>query len=164
MDHRAGPYAEFEAFVAGAAGRLLHVAVLLTAEADPASGAECPVARRLLAGALARTYAHWGRVRGDDPYDDTRRELCVAYARTARRHPAGTGILARLSPPERLVLVLRVYEGVAEEVAAAQLGLTPERVRVLCNRAVSAMRSASGGGAAGAGGASAAGRGAAGAA
>nr|WP_308369391.1 MULTISPECIES: sigma factor-like helix-turn-helix DNA-binding protein [unclassified Streptomyces] len=149
MDHRSGPYAEFEAFVAGAAGRLLHVAILLTAEADAASGAECPAARRLLAGALARTYANWRRLRGDDPYDHTRQELCGAYARTGWRHHGGrgTGPLARLSPLERLVLVLRVYEGVAEEVTAAQLGLPAERVRVVCNRAVATMRAAAGPGA-----------------
>lgn len=150
VDHRSGPYAEFEAFVAGAAGRLLHVAILLTDEADAASGADCPAARRLLAGALARTYANWRRLRGDDPYDYTRQELCAAYARTSWRHHGGTGrgsgLLARLSPLERLVLVLRVYEGVAEEVTAAQLGLPTERVRVLCNRAVAAMRAARSGG------------------
>ncbi|MER5869443.1 sigma factor-like helix-turn-helix DNA-binding protein [Streptomyces sp. NPDC002044] len=133
VDHRGGPYAEFEAFVAGAAGRLLHVAILLTGDVEPA--------RRLLAGALARTYADWRRLRGDDPYDFTRQELCAAFARTGWRHHGGTGLLARLSPLERLVLVLRVYEGVADEVAAAQLGLPVERVRVLCNRAVAAMRS-----------------------
>ncbi|MER7513924.1 RNA polymerase [Streptomyces lavendulae] len=154
MDRRSGRDPEFEAFVAGAAGRLLHVAVLLTAEPlygapagasggasgrTPASTA-APAARRILAGALARTYAHWERLRGDDPYDHTRQELCAAYARTARRLPPGTGVLARLGPLERLVLVMRVYEGVAEEVTAAQLGLTPERVEAVCNRAVATMR------------------------
>lgn len=133
VDQQAGSYAEFEAFVAGAAGRLLHVAVLLTGEPESA--------RRLLAGALARTYANWRRLRGDDPYDFTRQELCTAFARTGWRHHGGSGLLARLSPPERLVLVLRLYEGVAEEVTAAQLGLPVERVRVLCNRAVAALRS-----------------------
>ncbi|MGW5851317.1 sigma factor-like helix-turn-helix DNA-binding protein [Streptomyces sp. NPDC055254] len=133
VDHRAGPYPEFEAFVAGAAGRLLHVAILLTGSPEPA--------RRLLAGALARTYADWRRLRADDPYDFTRQELCAAFARTSRRHHGGTGPLARLDPLERLVVVLRIYEGVAEEVTAAQLGLPPERVRVLCNRAVAALRS-----------------------
>ncbi|GGR77883.1 DNA-directed RNA polymerase sigma-70 factor [Streptomyces nojiriensis] len=132
VDQQAGSYAEFEAFVAGAAGRLLHVALLLTGEPDSA--------RRLLAGALARTYANWRRLRGDDPYDFTRQELCTAFARTGWRHHGGAGVLARLSPPERLVLVLRLYEGVAEEVAAAQLGMPVERVRVLCNRAVAALR------------------------
>ncbi|MEV0412119.1 sigma factor-like helix-turn-helix DNA-binding protein [Streptomyces sp. NPDC050448] len=136
-DHGRGAYAEFEAFVAGAAGRLLHVAVLLTAEPQ----SEPAAARRLLADALARTYANWRRVRGDDPYDHTRRELCAAFARTGWRHHGGPGLLARLGPQERLVLVLRMYEGVAEEVTAAQLGLPVERVRVLCNRAVAAMRS-----------------------
>ncbi|MFG2877723.1 sigma factor-like helix-turn-helix DNA-binding protein [Streptomyces sp. NPDC048337] len=129
---QAVPYAEFEAFVAGAAGRLLYVAVLLTGEPESA--------RRLLAGALARTYANWRRLRGDDPYDFTRQELCSAFARTGRRHHGGSGVLARLSPQERLVLVLRIYEGVAEEVTAAQLGLPVERVRVLCNRAVAVLR------------------------
>ncbi|MFG2971986.1 sigma factor-like helix-turn-helix DNA-binding protein [Streptomyces sp. NPDC048331] len=132
VDQQAGSYAEFEAFVAGAAGRLLHVAVLLTGEPESA--------RRLLAGALARTYANWRRLRGDDPYDFTRQELCAAFARTGWRHHGGAGLLARLSPPERLVLVLRLYEGVAEEVTAAQLGMPVERVRVLCNRAVEALR------------------------
>lgn len=132
VDQQAGSYAEFEAFVAGAAGRLLRVAVLLTGEPDGA--------RRLLAGALARTYANWRRLRGDDPYDFTRQELCAAFARTGWRHHGSTGLLARLTPLERLVLVLRLYEGVAEEVTAAQLGLPVERVRVLCNRAVAVLR------------------------
>lgn len=136
VDHRAGTFTEFEAFVAGAAGRLLHVAVLLTGEPET----DPPTARRLLAGALARTYAQWRRLRADDPYEFTRRQLCAAYARTAWRHPAGTGILARLSPQERLVLVLRVYEGVAEEVTAAQLGLPAERVQALRAGALAKLR------------------------
>ncbi|MCJ0874676.1 sigma factor-like helix-turn-helix DNA-binding protein [Streptomyces sp. AP-93] len=159
MDHGPGPYAEFEAFVAGAAGRLLRVAILLTAEpttdttdtrsdarsgapapSDATAAAEAPAARRLLGGALARTYANWRRLRGDDPYDYTRQELCAAFARTGRRHHGGSGVLGRLGPLERLVVVLRLYEGVAEEVTAAQLGLTPERVRTLCDRAVAELR------------------------
>ncbi|MCY0932770.1 sigma factor-like helix-turn-helix DNA-binding protein [Streptomyces sp. H34-S4] len=140
MDHGPGPYAEFEAFVAGAAGRLLRVAILLTAE-PATTAADAPAARGLLGGALARTYANWRRLRGDDPYDYTRQELCAAFARTGRRHHGGSGVLARLGPLERLVVVLRLYEGVAEEVAAAQLGLAPERVRTLCDRAVVELRS-----------------------
>ncbi|MFI9060578.1 sigma factor-like helix-turn-helix DNA-binding protein [Streptomyces sp. NPDC053429] len=144
VDHRTGTFTEFEAFVAGAAGRLLHVAVLLTGEPET----DPPIARRLLAGALARTYAQWHRLRADDPYEFTRRRLCAAYARTAWRQDArtawrqdaGTGILAPLSPKERLVLVLRVYEGVAEEVTAAQLGLSPERVQALRAGALAKLR------------------------
>ncbi len=125
---------EFEAFTAGAAGRLLHAATLLTG--DPAEG------ERLLVAALARTYANWYRMRGDDPYARTRQELAVRFARRAWRYrrPRG-GLLDRLPPRERLVLVLRIYEGLSEEQAAAQLGLPAERLHALCLRAVAAMRS-----------------------
>ncbi|GGX24702.1 sigma factor-like helix-turn-helix DNA-binding protein [Streptomyces chryseus] len=129
---------EFEAFVAGAAGRLLHATTLLTAE--PAD--DNPRARRLLTAALARTYADWDRLRGEDPYDRTRQELAARFARGAwhyRQH--GGGVLERLTPQERLVLVLRLYEGVAEEQTAALLGLPAERVRAICTRATATMRS-----------------------
>lgn len=130
---------EFEAFVAGAGGRLLHAAALLTAE--PTGDTEA--AERLLTTALARTYARWDRLRGEDPYDHTRRTLAALFAHQGHRYrrPRG-GTLARLTPQERLVLVLRLYEGVAEEQTAAVLGLPVERVRAICTRAVTAMRSA----------------------
>ncbi|CAM5385244.1 hypothetical protein SVIOM342S_09535 [Streptomyces violaceorubidus] len=70
---------EFEAFVAGAAGRLLHAATLLTAEVPDAN----PRARRLLALSLAHTYAYWDRLHGEDPYDRTRRYLATRFAREA---------------------------------------------------------------------------------
>jgi DNA-directed RNA polymerase specialized sigma24 family protein len=134
---------EFEAFVAGAAGRLLHAATLLTAE-EPHDN---PRARRLLTLALAHTYASWDRLRGEDPYDRARQYLATRFAREAwhrygglvraRRRPAGA--LARLTPQERLVLVLRLYEGVAEEQTAALLGLPVERVRALGERATTAL-------------------------
>ncbi len=141
---------EFERFVAGAAGRLLHTATLLTCE--PA-GRPAPAAEELLLRALSRTYADWDRLRGDDPYAHTRRALAALpralrerggalVAHTARRHrrPRG-GLLDRLSPQERLVLVLRFYEDVAEEQTAAQLGLPAERVHALCLHALGEMRS-----------------------
>lgn len=128
---------EFEAFVAGAAGRLLHAATLLTGE--PADTK--PRAERLLTAALARTYADWDRLRGDDPYDRARQEIATRYARGAWRHPrTGQGLLGRLGPQERLVLVLRLYEGVAEEQTAALIGLPADRVRAICARAVVMMR------------------------
>lgn len=130
---------EFDAFVAGAAGRLLHAATLLTAEPPAAN----PHARRLLTAALARTYARWHRLRGEDPYDRTRQELAVRFARGAwRHHRVHGGVLDRLTPQERLILVLRLYEGVAEEQTAAMIGLPADRVRAVCSRAVAAMRSA----------------------
>lgn len=134
---------EFAAFVAGAAGRLLHAATLLTAE-DPDDN---PRARRLLTHALAHTYAAWDRLRGEDPYDLARRQLAARFARgawrragglhRARPHPGSP--LAALGPQERLVVVLRLYEGVAEEQTAALLGLSSERVRVLCVRATATL-------------------------
>ncbi|MFD7002456.1 sigma factor-like helix-turn-helix DNA-binding protein [Streptomyces mirabilis] len=147
---------EFEAFVAGAAGRLLHAATLLTAEPPNAN----PRARRLLTLALAHTYASWDRLRGEDPYDRARQQLAVRFARAAWHQygalgrsrpapsPSGSGsgsgsgsvaVLARLTPQERLVLVLRMYEGVAEEQTAALLGLPVERVRAICARAMTTL-------------------------
>ncbi|MFD4142454.1 MULTISPECIES: sigma factor-like helix-turn-helix DNA-binding protein [unclassified Streptomyces] len=137
MDRRRAQ--EFEAFVAGAAGRLLHAATLLTAEQPGAN----PHARRLLTGALARTYADWDRLRGEDPYDRTRQELAARFARSAWRwSKVRGGVLGRLTPQERLILVLRLYEGVAEEQTAALIGLPVERVRAICARAIGIMRSA----------------------
>ncbi len=125
---------EFEAFTAGAAGRLLHAATLLTGDRTEAE--------RLLIASLASTYADWFRLRGEDPYARTQQDLAIRFARQAWRHrrPRG-GLLDRLPPQERLALVVRVYEGVAEEQAAAQLGLPTERLRTLCLRAIATMRS-----------------------
>lgn len=130
---------EFDAFVAGAAGRLLHAATLLTAEPPSAN----PHAQQLLTAALAHTYAEWDRLRGEDPYDRTRQELAARFARSAwRYHRVRGGVLDRLTPQERLILVLRLYEGVAEEQTAALIGLPVERVRAICARAIATMRSA----------------------
>ncbi|MEU6093811.1 sigma factor-like helix-turn-helix DNA-binding protein [Streptomyces sp. NPDC047079] len=134
---------EFQAFVAGAAGRLLHAATLLTAEAPE----DNPHARRLLTLALAETYASWDRLRGEDPYDRARRRLATRFAHSAwhrygplgRHRPDPGSVLADLTPQERLILVLRLYEGVAEEQTAALLGLSAERVRTICTRATATL-------------------------
>ncbi|MGW1161374.1 sigma factor-like helix-turn-helix DNA-binding protein [Streptomyces sp. NPDC002513] len=134
---------EFEAFVAGASGRLLHAATLLTAEAPD----DNPRARRLLTLALAETYASWDRLRGEDPYDRARRRLATRFAHSAwhyhgplgRYRPGAGSVLAALTPRQRLILVLRLYEGVAEEQTAALLGLPPDRVRSICARATATL-------------------------
>ncbi|MGW0941829.1 sigma factor-like helix-turn-helix DNA-binding protein [Streptomyces sp. NPDC002623] len=138
---------EFEAFVAGAGGRLLHAATLLTAEAPDAN----PRARRLLTLALAHTYACWDRLHGEDPYNRAREHLATRFLHGAwhqygalplgriLQRPAAVGALARLTPQERLVLVLRLYEGVAEEQVAALLGLPKDRVRTVCDRATATL-------------------------
>ncbi|MER7910179.1 sigma factor-like helix-turn-helix DNA-binding protein [Streptomyces sp. NPDC096068] len=136
---RASRTREFDAFAAGAAGRLLHVATLLTAE----TRARNPYARALLTDALARTYAVWDRLRDDDPYAYARGDLVLRFARTARRHRGGRGgVLAALGPRERLVVVLRLYEGVAEEQVAALLGVSEAYVLAVCDRAVAVLRDA----------------------
>ncbi|WP_432134708.1 MULTISPECIES: sigma factor-like helix-turn-helix DNA-binding protein [unclassified Streptomyces] len=134
---------EFEAFVAGAGGRLLHTATLLTGE----SAAANPRARRLLALALAHTYASWHRLRGEDPYDRTRRHLAVRFADGAWHQYGGRGCarphpdspLFPLTPRERLVLVLRWYEGVGEDQVGALLGMPAERVHAVCERATTTL-------------------------
>ncbi|MER5429775.1 RNA polymerase subunit sigma-70 [Streptomyces sp. NPDC002588] len=132
---------EFEAFVAGAGGRLLQSATLLTAEAPE----DNPRARRLLTHALAHTYACWDRLRGEDPYNHARESLAVRFARGTwrrwHRHggPLLAGPLAPLSPQQRLVVVLRLHEGVAEEQVGALLGLPANRVQTVCERATAAL-------------------------
>ncbi|MDR6975673.1 hypothetical protein J2X68_002357 [Streptomyces sp. 3330] len=137
---------EFEAFVAGAGGRLLHAATLLTAEAP----ADNPRALRLLTHALAHTYACWDRLHGEDPYNRAREYLATRFAHSSwHRYTAlplglgrplpAVGPLARLGPQERLVLVLRLYEGVADEQVAALLGLPVERIRTVCDRATATL-------------------------
>lgn len=125
--------AEFAAFTAGAAGRLLHTATLLTGDREQAE--------RLLTATLARTYADWLRLRADDPYDQARAELVRRFAcRPWWRRPRG-GVLARLTAQERLVVTMRYFEGVAEEQTAAQLGLPTDRVRAIGARATATLRS-----------------------
>ncbi|MFG2816715.1 sigma factor-like helix-turn-helix DNA-binding protein [Streptomyces sp. NPDC048410] len=126
---------EFGGFVAGAATRLLHTATLLTAEAPDAN----PRARRLLTRALAHTYAHWDHPPGEDPYDRARTHLATGFAHAPRHRSRPRGPLAALTPRERLVLVLRLYEGLADEQTAALLGLPIERVHALCDRATATV-------------------------
>ncbi|RDG34477.1 sigma factor-like helix-turn-helix DNA-binding protein, partial [Streptomyces corynorhini] len=125
------------------AGRLLHAAALLTAEPPAAA----PRAQRLLTAALARTYAEWDPRHVEDPYDRARQMLAQRFIREAWRvhvrrlsGRSAAGVLGVLGPQERLVLVLRLYEGLSAEQTAALIGLPEERVRVLCARAVTTMR------------------------
>nr|WP_239096907.1 sigma factor-like helix-turn-helix DNA-binding protein [Streptomyces sp. SID11385] len=108
-----------------------------TGTRPPASEPTAPLALALLRRALARTYAVWDRLEHTDPYDHTRAELLALFLRSSwYRRRRGRGPLAALPTRVRLVLVLRLYEGVAEEQVAALLGLSVERVRLLCARGV----------------------------
>ncbi|BBA99741.1 putative RNA polymerase ECF subfamily sigma factor [Actinacidiphila reveromycinica] len=127
--------AEFAAFVAGAGGRLLHSAVLLTG--DPAE------ADRLLTAALARLYADWPGLEGDDPYDRARAELFVRYAYRPWRRPRG-GPLDGLTARQRLVVTMRYFEGIGEEQTAAVLGMACERVAAIAALGGARLRSGPG--------------------
>lgn len=126
----------------------------------PCSRRRCPATtrarRRLLTLALARTYACWDRLRGEDPYNRAREYLATRFAHEAwhqyawqwydalplaraRPHSAPGAPLARLTPQERLIVVLRLYEGVADEQVAALLGLPTERVHAVCDRATATL-------------------------
>ncbi len=125
---------EFAAFAAGAGGRLLHAALLLTGSPE--------AAEELLTVVLARVYADWFRMRAEDPYEAARCELFRRFFyRPWWRRPRG-GVLHRLSAQERLVVTMRYFEGVAEEQTAAQLGLPAERIRTISARATATLRSA----------------------
>ena len=125
--------AEFAAFTAGAGGRLLHAATLLTG--DPRA------ADVLLTTVLAQVYADWFRMRAEDPYDWARNEMFRRFAhRPWWRRPHG-GPLDRLTAQERLIVTMRYFEGVAEEQTAAQLGMPTERVRTISARAAATLRS-----------------------
>lgn len=125
--------AEFAAFTAGAGGRLLHAAMLLTGERA--------AAERLLTAVLARVYADWFRTHAEDPYEQARGELVRRFAyRPWWQRPHG-GALDRLTGQERLIVTMRFFEGVAEEQTAAQLGLPAERVRAIGARATATLRS-----------------------
>jgi hypothetical protein len=124
--------AEFADFVAGAGGRLLHSALLLTG--DPAA------ADRLLTGALARLYAHWPEPAGEDPYERARAELFVRYGYRPWRRPRG-GPLDGLTARQRLVVTMRYFEGIGEEQTAAMLGMACERVALIAARGSARLRS-----------------------
>ncbi|MBB1256993.1 RNA polymerase, partial [Streptomyces sp. OF3] len=100
-----------------------------------------PAARELLHRALAHTYARWGP--HTDPYDTARWQLVHRFTRHARRHRHSLGgPLGDLTPQERVVLVLCVYEEVDEDRVAASLGLPADRVRALRARSVYRLRAA----------------------
>ena len=126
--------AEFEAFTAGAGGRLLHAATLLTGDTHDAED--------LLVTVLGRVYADWLRMRAEDPYEHARSELFRRFAYRPWWHRPHGGALDRLTAQERLIVTMRYFEGVAEEQTAAQLGMPAERVRTISARAGATLRSA----------------------
>ena len=148
----------FAEFATANARRLRHAARLLTGDDSRAED--------LLQTALARTYLRWDRIRAEDPTAYVRRVLYTAHVdwwRRRWRHEYPTdelpdvaaagdladraaerdrlrGALARLSPRERAVVVLRFYEDLGERETAAVLGMAVGTVKSTCSRALAKLR------------------------
>lgn len=151
---------EFEEFVAAAWPRLRRAAYLLTHNSHDAED--------LVQGALARSYANWGRVKRDGAYSYVHRALVNGYIDSVRRRtpvpvedtmepavPRGDGpldrsdqrseltaLLAPLSPRERSIVVWRYYLDASEQDVARALGVSPGTVKSTASRALARLRSA----------------------
>lgn len=148
---------EFEEFVAAAWPRLRRAAFLLTHNTHDAED--------LVQGALARSYASWGRVRRDGAYSYVHRALVNGYIdSTRRRTPVPvetltdsgtsaatdlvdarselTALLSPLSPRERSIVVWRYYLDASEQDVAQALGVSPGTVKSTASRALARLRSA----------------------
>lgn len=150
---------EFEEFVAAAWPRLRRAAYLLSHNTHDAED--------LVQGALARSYANWGRVRRDGAYSYVHRALVNGYIDSTRRRtpvpveailepdaPPGDGpldrsdqrseltdLLAPLSPRERSIVVWRYYLDASEQDVAHALGVSPGTVKSTASRALARLRS-----------------------
>ena len=146
----------FTAFFRAEADRLRRLAFFLTGDLDRAPD--------LAQDALAATYRHWKRIRGDDPGPYARRAL-VNICRNAKRRRfierrnarmyreetteiGGvedamrlTEALAVLSPMQRAVVVLRYYEDLTEADIARTLDRRVGTVKSDLFRALRKMRS-----------------------
>jgi len=151
---------EFEHFVHARSHVLLRTAFLLNGDRH--------LAEDLLQDALARVAQHWGAVaREGNPEAYARRVLyhrAVDTWRARRRRPALVGAplpepaergdlfadsdrrlllqaaLARLTPKQRAVLVLRFYEDRTEAQTAAVLGCTVSTVKTSTRGALERLR------------------------
>jgi RNA polymerase sigma-70 factor (sigma-E family) len=148
---------EFDAFVAGAGGRLLRTAYLLTGDRGAAED--------LVQDVLVRAWSHWARVSGaDQPQAYVRRMLVNASvsrwrALRARRHErlvaeppdrAGTdseqhddelwALVATLPARQRAVVVLSYYEDLPDAEVADALGCSTGTVKSQRAKALRSMR------------------------
>lgn len=146
---------EFTAFVAGAGGRLLRLAYLLTGDRYAAED--------VLQGALERTYRRWSRLRRADGIEAYVRRAIVNAAtdrhRRRREEPLADTDLAAPRDPEdierrdeliravmtlsvgqRSVLVLRYFEDLTEAQTADALGCSVGTVKSQNARALARLR------------------------
>ena len=151
---------DFDGFAVAAWPRLRRSAYLITGDHY--------LAEDLAQTALARTYAHWRRIRRQDALAYSRRVLvnlnidrmrrrrmvevggdAVDHALAQRPAPAGTStedrnlvvrLLAELTDRERRVVVLRHYFDLSEADVAGELGIAPGTVKSTLSRALAKLR------------------------
>lgn len=148
----------FREFVAGRSATLLRTAVLLT-------GGDRHAAEDLLQNALVKAVGRWNRIEDPEAYVRRilyrqqvsrwrlkwpRREVAVAEpperadgdtASGAELRVVMRAALARLTPRQRSVLVLRYYEDLPEAEVARILGCSVGTVRSTTHRSLARLRS-----------------------
>lgn len=153
--------AEFTEFVSAHSGSLRHTAYLLTGSRQ--------VAEDLLQDALVKTWLHWRKINTRTAWAYTRRVMVNLTTDRWRRKryeavtmdlddrrgdPTSSrgydaaddrgsivAQLARLSPHERAIVVLRYYHDLTEADVAQQLGISVGTVKSTCSRALARLRS-----------------------
>jgi RNA polymerase sigma-70 factor (sigma-E family) len=155
--------AEYLDFAAARAGHLYRSACLLT-------GGDTHLAEDLVQETLGQVFVRWRRVSGaDNPAAYAQTMLVHIFLswrrlRSSRERPTGElpearvvesgdpalrvllmDALARLSPRDRAVLVLRYWEDQSVEHTAAALRLTPGAVCTRSSRALARLRTQLGG-------------------
>jgi len=150
--------ARFAEFAKVRTPALIRIAYLLTGDQHAAED--------LVQSALTKTYAHWRRIRHEDPEAYVRtamyrervswwrrrsrqREVAPTWATPERQSDpadhAGLRLAMRaallgLPSPQRAVIVLRYYEDLSETQVAEILGCSVGTVRSRTNRAVQRLR------------------------
>ena len=153
MSGSEGTRAGFEEFVAARRAALLRTAYLLTGDHHEAED--------LVQVALVRCVGHWAKIAADpEPYVRTVlaresvtrwrrrrwREVSVALPELAAAEMANDdrvtlhAALARLSPRQRAVVVLRYYEDLTETETARALGISAGTVKSHARDALARLR------------------------
>ena len=149
---------DFDVFVAGVQRRLLRSSWLLTADWEDAED--------LVQSCLAKVWRHWGRVRAaDEPEAYVRRVLLNTFLSARQRRWRGERAaagpepasvddpaddlalrnsllagLARLSPRQRAVVVLRYFDDLSEVEVARVMGCRPGTVKSTASKALEHLR------------------------
>jgi RNA polymerase sigma-70 factor (sigma-E family) len=145
----------FEEFAAARSPALLRYAMLLSHDPEQA--------RDLVQEVLTRTLVKWNRIeRVDEPYAYVRRMLTNEYLSWRRRRRVATvpltdaheravghgvnpgddlwNLLAELPRQQRVVLVLRYYEGLTDNEIADVMRCRASTVRAYASRALATLR------------------------